>query len=54
VAHLEDVTESAKFPRTIEDTDDNAVPGNGANITSDGEYTENEGATPDDSVRYQV
>ncbi|KAL4756145.1 uncharacterized protein BDW70DRAFT_154430 [Aspergillus foveolatus] len=53
-AHLEDVTESAKFPRTLENADDNEVTGNGANITSDGEYPEHEGATPDDSVRYQT
>ncbi|KAL3437824.1 hypothetical protein BDV09DRAFT_161083 [Aspergillus tetrazonus] len=53
VACLEDVTESAKFPRTLENADDNEGTGNGVSITSDGEYTEHEGATPDDSVLYQ-
>ncbi|KAL4811617.1 hypothetical protein BDW67DRAFT_179433 [Aspergillus spinulosporus] len=52
-ARLEDVTESAKFPRTLEISDDSGVTGNGTDIPSDGEYTENEGATPDGSARYQ-
>ena len=54
VACLEDVTESVKFPRTLENADDSEVIGNHVSITSDGEYTEHEGATPDDSVLYQV
>ncbi|KAL4749644.1 hypothetical protein BDW72DRAFT_177878 [Aspergillus terricola var. indicus] len=52
-AHLENVTEPARFPKALENADDNRVIGSGAGISSDGEFTENEGATSDDSVRYQ-